>query len=154
MPFDPDALSPRSRQRHFTIAVGAAFSLVLLRLFTMQVLQGPKYRELSEENRIRVEVIAAPRGEIRDRNGTLLADNVPWLALLVFSDGELIGPAAKRADLSGRYAKRAKQLSATITLETRDLSRDDVSIFIDDGLVILVENRRDAAGECIRSAKV
>lgn len=77
MPFDPDALSPRSRQRHFTIAVGAAFSLVLLRLFTMQVLQGPKYRELSEENRIRVEVIAAPRGEIRDRNGTLLADNVP-----------------------------------------------------------------------------
>lgn len=78
MPFDPEPLSGgRSRQRHFTIAVAAIFSLVLLRLFTMQVLQGARYRELSEENRIRVEVIAAPRGEIRDRNGVLLADNVP-----------------------------------------------------------------------------
>lgn len=78
MPFDPESLNgTKNRQRHFTIAVGVVFALVLLRLFTMQVLQGAKYRELSEENRIRVEVIAAPRGEIRDRNGLLLADNVP-----------------------------------------------------------------------------
>lgn len=76
--FDPESLSgSRYRQRHFTIAVSVVFSLVLLRLFTLQVLQGSKYRELSEENRIRVEVIAAPRGEIRDRNGLLLADNIP-----------------------------------------------------------------------------
>ena len=34
-------------------------------------------RELSEENRIRVEVLTAPRGEIRDRKGRLLADCVP-----------------------------------------------------------------------------
>ncbi|MGE5180234.1 MAG: penicillin-binding protein 2 [Bacteroidota bacterium] len=78
MSFDPESQGgSKNRQRHFTIAVGVIFALVLLRLFTMQVLQGAKYRELSEENRIRVEVIAAPRGEIRDRNGVLLADNVP-----------------------------------------------------------------------------
>jgi len=76
--FDPESLSgSRYRQRNFTAVVGIIFALVLLRLFTMQVLQGGKYRELSEENRIRVEVIAAPRGDIRDRNGLLLADNVP-----------------------------------------------------------------------------
>ncbi|HEU4764340.1 MAG TPA: penicillin-binding protein 2, partial [Candidatus Eisenbacteria bacterium] len=75
MPFDPESLTgARYRERHFSIAVAVVFALVLLRLFTMQVLQGPKYRELSEENRIRVEVIVAPRGEIRDRNGVLLAD--------------------------------------------------------------------------------
>ena len=78
MPFDPESLTgARYRERHFSIAVAVVFALVLLRLFTMQVLQGPKYRELSEENRIRVEVIVAPRGEIRDRNGVLLADNIP-----------------------------------------------------------------------------
>ncbi len=78
MLFDPESLSgSRYRQRNFTAVVGIIFALVLLRLFTMQVLQGGKYRELSEENRIRVEVIAAPRGDIRDRNGLLLADNVP-----------------------------------------------------------------------------
>src|SRR2546425_1139178 len=51
--------------------------MVLLRLFSLQVLQGSRYRELSEENRIRVEVLTAPRGEIRDRKGRLLADCVP-----------------------------------------------------------------------------
>jgi len=78
VPFDPESLSgSRYRQRNLTAVVGVAFALVLLRLFTMQVLQGGKYRELSEENRIRVEVIAAPRGDIRDRHGLLIADNVP-----------------------------------------------------------------------------
>ncbi len=65
------------RDRIFTWAVVAVFGLILLRLFTMQVLQGSRYRELSEENRIRVEVLTAPRGEIRDRKGRLLADSVP-----------------------------------------------------------------------------
>ncbi|MGE5176675.1 MAG: penicillin-binding protein 2 [Hyphomicrobiales bacterium] len=79
MAFDPETLSgaSRFRGRNLTVVVTVVFSLVLLRLFTMQVLQGRKYRELSEENRIRVEIIAAPRGEIRDRKGRLLADNVP-----------------------------------------------------------------------------
>jgi penicillin-binding protein 2 len=65
------------RERTLSILVVGIFALVLLRLFTLQVLQGSKYRELSEENRIRVEVLVAPRGEIRDRKGRLLADCVP-----------------------------------------------------------------------------
>jgi len=65
------------RERTLSILVVGIFALVLLRLFTLQVLQGSKYRELSEENRIRVEVLTAPRGEIRDRKGRLLADCVP-----------------------------------------------------------------------------
>jgi penicillin-binding protein 2 len=77
------ALDPTSsrgtlrRERLLTWAVVGVFGLILLRLFTMQVLQGSRYRELSEENRIRVEVLTAPRGEIRDRKGRLLADSVP-----------------------------------------------------------------------------
>ena len=68
---------PLRRDRLFTWGVVSVFGLILLRLFTMQVLQGSRYRELSEENRIRVEVLTAPRGEIRDRKGRLLADSVP-----------------------------------------------------------------------------
>jgi len=67
----------RYRERNVTILVLVVFGLVLLRLFTMQVIEGGRYRELSEENRIRVEILAAPRGEIRDRNGFLMADNIP-----------------------------------------------------------------------------
>lgn len=65
------------RERSLTFAVATIFTLVLLRLFSLQVLQGERYRELSEENRIRVEILTAPRGEIRDRKGRLLADSVP-----------------------------------------------------------------------------
>ena len=79
MRIDPEALAGgmRYRERNVTVVVAVAFGLVLLRLFTMQVIEGTRYRELSEENRIRVEILAAPRGEVRDRNGFLMADNVP-----------------------------------------------------------------------------
>jgi penicillin-binding protein 2 len=84
MPFDPESLTgARYRQRNFTVVVGVVFGLVVLRLFALQVVQGGKYRELSEENRIRVDVLAAPRGDIRDRNGVLLADNIPSFTVTV-----------------------------------------------------------------------
>jgi len=67
----------RRRERNLMVVVVGIFALVILRLFHLQVLQGARYRELSEENRIRVDVLTAPRGEIRDRNGRLLADSVP-----------------------------------------------------------------------------
>ena len=79
MRIDPESLAGgmRYRERNVTVVVAVAFGLVLLRLFMMQVVEGGRYRELSEENRIRVDILAAPRGEVRDRNGFLMADNVP-----------------------------------------------------------------------------
>lgn len=73
----------RRREQVVVFAVAGAFALVLLQLFSLQVLEGARYRELSEENRIRVEVLTAPRGEIRDRNGRLLADNVPSFTVTI-----------------------------------------------------------------------
>jgi penicillin-binding protein 2 len=73
----------RRREQIFTIAVASIFGLLILQLFSLQVLQGDKYRDLSEENRIRVEVLTAPRGEIRDRKGRLIADNVPSFTVTI-----------------------------------------------------------------------
>jgi len=73
----------RRREQIFTIGVASIFGLLILQLFSLQVLQGDKYGELSEENRIRVEVLTAPRGEIRDRKGRLLADNVPSFTVTI-----------------------------------------------------------------------
>src|SRR5262245_30847525 len=84
MLFDTESLTgARYRARNFTVAVAVIFGLVILRLFALQVIEGGKYRELSEENRIRVDVLAAPRGEIRDRNGILLADNIPSFTVTI-----------------------------------------------------------------------
>ncbi len=49
----------------------------VLRLWHLQILEGPRYRYQSENNRIRLEDIPAPRGIIFDRNGIPLVENRP-----------------------------------------------------------------------------
>jgi penicillin-binding protein 2 len=51
------------------------FFVLILRLWQLQVVKGSEYRELSAENRLRVEKIPAPRGIIFDRNGIPLVKN-------------------------------------------------------------------------------
>jgi penicillin-binding protein 2 len=55
----------------------AGFGIVVLGLLRLQVLQHDELSRLSEQNRVRLDVIRAPRGAIRDRYGRLLADNQP-----------------------------------------------------------------------------
>jgi penicillin-binding protein 2 len=56
----------------------AAFLLLVMRLWQLQILQGNEYRKLSEANRLRIVNIPAPRGIIFDRNGTPLVKNSPY----------------------------------------------------------------------------
>ena len=59
------------------IALVVAFSLIFSRLWYLQVLKGEYYRALSENNRIRIQEIAAPRGTLFDRNEVSLVDSFP-----------------------------------------------------------------------------
>jgi len=53
------------------------FLIVLfLRLFQLTIVKGSYYRNLSEQNRIREINIEAPRGEIVDRKGFIIAQNL------------------------------------------------------------------------------
>lgn len=45
------------------------------RLFSLQIIHGMEYRERSQKRMLRQEVVEAPRGEITDRNGVILATN-------------------------------------------------------------------------------
>jgi penicillin-binding protein 2 len=71
-------------QRTFTIRVLIAMlgacvliGVVLTRLFFLQVMYFEHYEELSTGNRIRIEPLPPTRGLIFDRNGVLLAENIP-----------------------------------------------------------------------------
>lgn len=87
------------------------FVLLMMRLFTLQVVRADYYARLSDENRIRTELILAPRGIIFDRNGNALVRNIPafgtlkdnnieWLehnvALQKISKGEQVFATIKR----------------------------------------------------------
>ena len=53
------------------------FTLLGLGLFRTQVIEGRNYRKLSEQNRVRLIPLEAPRGRVFDRQGHLLATNRP-----------------------------------------------------------------------------
>ena len=52
----------------------ALFGLLLVRLYWLQVVQFERFRTLSENNRLRIRTIRAPRGQILDRNGRAIAE--------------------------------------------------------------------------------
>lgn len=71
------------RFKILAIIVSALIGSLLFRLLWMQVLQGPQYKKIAEDNRIREVTSLAPRGIIYDRSGTILVANRPSFALSI-----------------------------------------------------------------------
>lgn len=69
--------SLRFRTVVIATVIALIFSLLASRLWYLQVLNGEKYSQYSQGNRIRLVPQAAPRGTIYDRNGVTLAENRP-----------------------------------------------------------------------------
>ena len=71
------ATSDALKRRVFIFGIG--FGLILfglfIRLWNLQVIQGEKFRALSEDNRIAYRLVQSPRGMVFDSKGKLLADN-------------------------------------------------------------------------------
>jgi penicillin-binding protein 2 len=55
----------------------AMFAIILFRLWFLQVLSGTQYAKAAQTNRTRRVLVAAPRGQILDRNGTALVKSRP-----------------------------------------------------------------------------
>jgi penicillin-binding protein 2 len=53
------------------------FGIVMVRLWYLQVYKGEQYHRYSIQNRLRKEIIRAPRGMIYSTNDQLLVDNIP-----------------------------------------------------------------------------
>jgi penicillin-binding protein 2 len=62
--------------------VGAAFCLLLVGYWRLQIGQHNQYLDQAERNRIRNLPIIAPRGRILDREGRVLVDNTPAFSVL------------------------------------------------------------------------
>jgi len=76
----------RELQRRLTILkIGLLLvvGLLALRLWHLQIREGPHYRDLSQSNLTRSVVLEPARGLIYDRNGVLLANNVSSFSLYV-----------------------------------------------------------------------
>jgi penicillin-binding protein 2 len=90
----------------------AMFAIVFFRLWYLQVLSGDQYLRAAQVNRTRDIAIAAPRGEILDRNGNVLVDSRRAIAVQIsppdlpvrLQGTGLVHPPAKDAAIYDRLA--------------------------------------------------
>ncbi len=86
IPHDPEDKELKLR---FNVAFGIVatiFAVLVFRLWYLQLFQGAKFREFSQENHLRTITIPAPRGMILDRKGRILADNQPSFDLYLIPE--------------------------------------------------------------------
>ena len=85
------------------LCVVAAFVVLVVRLFFLQVIKGDEFSLLSENNSIRLQSINPSRGMIFDRNGKLLVDNRPSFNVnIILKDARPVEDTIKKLS---RYIK-------------------------------------------------
>ena len=73
--------SRRQRARGLYLVIAILMGTLTIGFFRLQVLRSDTWELRAESNRIRQLPIPAPRGTIYDRNGLVIADNVPGYAI-------------------------------------------------------------------------
>jgi penicillin-binding protein 2 len=114
-------------------------TLVLVaRLFYLQIVQHNVYATLSDKNRIQVQSLPPIRGLIYDRNGELIADNIPSYNLSVTIErvddldatlakiDELIGLSAAQIDSFRKRLKRRQRPFESVPILFK-LSREEIA---------------------------
>jgi len=148
-------------RRLFILRVGLLLVVALLglRLWHLQIREGPYYRDLSENNRTRLVLLEPARGLIYDRHGVLLANNVPSFSLYVTLEdvkdrealiqqlSNLLGfdPALVRKKMTARGSKLLpRKIKDRMTL--RDAMLVESNRLDMPGVMIQVESQRNYPG--------
>ncbi|NVL90238.1 MAG: penicillin-binding protein 2 [Desulfobacterales bacterium] len=147
----------RHRVSGAVIFVLVAFSILLVRLYYLQIIEGDEFRRQSQENCFRLQSITPARGFIFDRNGVLLVENRPSFNVSIIS-GDAKDPKKVLHKLTELLNIVPETLFARLVeakgvpsfkpiLLMRDVSRDAVAIIeahrLDlPGIVITVEPTR------------
>jgi penicillin-binding protein 2 len=139
---------PKQRTVPLAFGVVLIFSLLILRLWYLQILYAEDYRALSENNRLRFLPVPASRGALMDRNKSILVSNRPSFSLALIpqeiTDVEamldrlstLLG--LDRAELGERWQKAKGRARYYPVVVATQITREQVEI--------VEENRMRLAG--------
>lgn len=73
------------------------FAVIILRLWMLQISNGPEYETRAYSNRVRIRQVAAPRGHLLDRHGREIVTNRPsFNVVLIQEDSPDVGDVLKR----------------------------------------------------------
>jgi len=147
---------PNDVQRRARVASGILFLTIVFltgSFFRAQVLQHSQYALASEKNRLREVPIPAPRGQIYDRTGAIIAENIPGYTVSLLAPGEDSLRAAL-VRLSGTIQLSDAGIETVVKRFRRNPNRPAV-IFGDasfDLVSVLEEHRIEFPGLIIQSA--
>lgn len=89
--------SLRRRVGAAIVVVMVFFSLIILRLWSLQINHGEEYRNRADSNRVRIRQVTAPRGHILDRKGREIVTNRPaFNVVLMREDSRDLDDVLKR----------------------------------------------------------
>ena len=95
------------------LLIAVVFAIFVLRLFQLQILEGADLASRSQRNSVRTLRLEAPRGDIVDREGRVMATNRPAFRLRVIPD-EIQSKASTYSVLGHLLNRDAEELAARV----------------------------------------
>ena len=121
LPPDPRVREPHRLTPQLALRVAilgfvalAAFGVLFLRLWSLQVLSGDEYLNAAQSNQLRLVRVEAPRGPLLDRHGRVVVSNVAGTAVELW-----VGDMPKE----GRY-ELVQRLASVLDVPARQLARE------------------------------
>lgn len=151
MSFHPNEIARRARVASFILM--GTFLFLVGAFFRTQVLLHTRFALKSEQNRLREVPLPAPRGIIRDRNGAIIAENVPGYSVSILGQSaDSLRATLQR--LSATVSLAPAQIEEAVRKYRRDPTRPTVILSDADFPVISVleEHALDFPGLIIQSA--
>ena len=151
MSFHPNDVARRARTATFIL--GGAFVFLGSAFFRTQVLEHAEYTLQSETNRLREVPLPAPRAIIYDRNGGIIAENLPGYSVSILAKTSDSLRVALRG-LAGVINLTPEQIEAAVRRFRQAPNRPTV-VLADasfDVVSVLEEHRVDYPGLIIQAA--
>lgn len=129
--------SHRSRATSVANIIILSFSIIFFRLWYLQIVKGEQLHEYSVKNRLRREIVRAPRGMVYSRDSKLLVNNTPRFDAVLtrqyLRDKEVT--LKKLGDILGMSVKSIKKIIRKNSFEARyrpiiikkNISREEVA---------------------------
>ncbi len=132
MKFVDDSQNIRVRLLIIQGIVLVLLGMLTVRLYVLQVVNGAKYAEVAENQRIRLLPIPAPRGVIFDRDGNVLVDSRPIYSVILSREdtktidrNSLIQPLARGLNIDPQIlAERFDQVKSQPAFESILIKED------------------------------
>src|SRR3989339_871818 len=117
----------RRNQVLFTVFI-LIFTVLLLRLVQLQLIEGRQYREVAQKNAAKNIPAAAPRGVIYDREGKVIVDNRPIFSVEVLPQ-LLTGNPAKRDRVLERLGQvLGEKIGFKVSAQQPIIVRENISL--------------------------